>query len=84
VIYVPDLAGTGLARTRLAKSVADAGWAIRLLQEKALRAGRTVVKVSRWFPSSRLCPTCGFSSASMPLQIRFWNCVRCGPPMIAT
>jgi putative transposase len=78
VIYVPDLAVSALARTRLAKSVHDAGWAIRLLQEKALRIGRTVVKVSRWFPSSRLCPACGFNSASMPLEVRSWTCVQCG------
>jgi putative transposase len=45
-IYVEDLAVSGLARTRLAKSVADAGWStlVRLLQEKALRCHRTVVK----------------------------------------
>src|SRR5664280_713810 len=78
VIYVPDLAVSALARTRLAKSVHDAGWAIRLLQEKALRIGRTVVKVSRWFPSSRLCPACGFNSASMPLEGSSWTCVQCG------
>jgi len=78
VIYVPDLAVSGLARTRLAKSVHDAGWAIRLLQERALRLGRTVVKVSRWFPSSRLCSACGFSSGSKPLEVRSWTCPQCG------
>jgi Putative transposase DNA-binding domain len=78
VTHVPDPAVSGLARTRLAKSVADAGWAIRLPQERALRAGRSVVKVSRWFPSSPLCPACGFNSASMPLEVRSWTCVQCG------
>ena len=80
VIYVPDLAVSALARTRLAKSVHDAGWAtlVRLLQERALRAGRSVVKVSRWFPSSRLCSACGLCSASMPLEVRSWTCPQCG------
>jgi putative transposase len=78
VVYVPDLAVSGLARTRLAKSVADAGWTIRLLEERALRAGRSVVKVSRWFPSSRLCPAYGFNSASKPLEVRSWTCPQCG------
>jgi putative transposase len=77
-VYVSDLAVSGLARTRLAKSVHDAGWAIRLLQERALRLGRTVVKVSRWFPSSRLCSACGFSSGSKPLEVRSWTCPQCG------
>ena len=79
-IYVEDLAVSGLARTRLAKSVADAGWStlVRLLEEKALRCHRTVVKVSRWFPSSRLCSECGFNSGKKPLDVRSWTCTECG------
>jgi len=79
VICVQDLAVSGLARTRLAKSVHDAGWAtlVRLVEEKALRLGRSVVKVSRWFPSSRLCSVCGFCSGSKPLEVRSWTCPQC-------
>jgi len=79
-IYVEDLAVSGLARTRLAKSVADAGWStlVRLLEEKALRCHRTVVKVSGWFPSSRLCSECGFNSGKKPLDVRSWTCTECG------
>ena len=79
-IYVEDLAVSGLARTRLAKSVADAGWStlVRLLEEKATRCHRTVVRVSRWFPSSRLCSVCGFNSGSKPLAVRSWTCTQCG------
>jgi len=79
-IYVEDLAVSGLARTRLAKSVADAGWStlVRLLEEKALRCHRTVVRVSRWFPSSRLCSVCGFNSGKKPLAVRSWTCTQCG------
>jgi putative transposase len=70
VIYVQDLAVSGLARTRLAKSVHEAGWAIRLLQERALRLRRSVVKVRAWLPSSPLCSACGFCPGSKPLQVR--------------
>ena len=79
-IYVEDLAVSGLARTRLAKSVADAGWStlVRLLEEKATRCHRTVVRVSRWFPSSRLCSVCGFNSGKKPLAVRSWTCTQCG------
>src|ERR1035437_2918310 len=79
-IYVEDLAVSGLARTRLAKSVHDAGWStlVRLLEEKALRCHRTVVKVSRWFPSSRLCSECAFNSGKKPLAVRSWTCTECG------
>jgi putative transposase len=79
-IFVEDLAVSGLARTRLAKSVHDAGWSIlvRLLQEKALRCHRTVVRVGRWFPSSRLCSGCGVNSGKKPLDVRSWTCTQCG------
>jgi putative transposase len=79
-IYVEDLAVSGLARTRLAKSVHDAGWSklVRLLQEKALRCHRTVVKVSRWFPSSQMCSACGVNSGKKPLEVRSWTCTECG------
>src|ERR1035437_6348451 len=47
-------------------------------QEKALRCHRAVVKVSAWFPSSRLCSDCGFNSGTKPLAVRSWTCTQCG------
>lgn len=49
-VNVEDLAVSGLARTRLAKSVHDAGWAtlVRLLEEKAERCHRQVVRIGHW------------------------------------
>jgi putative transposase len=79
-VYVEDLPVSGLAKTRLAKSVHDAGWAmlVRLLEEKAERYGRTVVKVDRWFPSSQICSTCGVKDGPKPPNIRTWTCGSCG------
>jgi putative transposase len=81
-VYAEDLAVSGLARTRLAKSVHDAGWAafVRLLEEKAERYGRTVVKVGRWFPSSQICSVCGVKDGPKPLSVRAWTCASCGTP----
>ncbi|WP_405150734.1 transposase [Nocardia salmonicida] len=78
-IFVEDLCVKGLARTRLAKSVHDAGWAqfTRLLEEKAARYGRTFAKVDRFFPSTRLCSACGLVSDKKPLHVREWICC-CG------
>ena len=79
-VYVEDLAVSGLARTRLAKSVHDAGWAtlVGLLAEKAERYGRSVVKVGRWFPSSQVCSACGVNDGPKPLDVRTWTCGGCG------
>ncbi|MEV4806561.1 transposase [Nonomuraea sp. NPDC049421] len=75
-VMVEDLCVKGLARTRLAKSVHDAGWSafVTMLEYKAARYGRTLVKIDRWFPSSKLCSACGTVAESMPLNVRSWTC----------
>jgi putative transposase len=75
-VYVEDLCVKGLARTRLAKSVHDAGWSMftRMLEEKAARYGRAFSKVDRWFPSSQLCSVCGAIDGPKPLSVRTWTC----------
>jgi putative transposase len=66
----------------LAKHIADANWGefVRQLMYKAEWAGRTVVELDRWFPSSKRCPTsgCGFVNESLPLNVRAWDCPKCG------
>ncbi|QNP73281.1 IS200/IS605 family element transposase accessory protein TnpB [Streptomyces roseirectus] len=79
-VYVEDLAVYGLARTRLAKSVHDAGWSAftGMLEYKAARHGRTFAKVDRAFPSSQICSACGFRDGLKPLHVREWTCGACG------
>jgi putative transposase len=79
-IAVEDLAVAGLARTRLAKSVHDAGWAmfVRLLEAKAAQHGRQVVKIGRWTPTSQTCSACGHRDGPKPLGVRAWACPACG------
>ncbi|MGW5490046.1 RNA-guided endonuclease InsQ/TnpB family protein [Streptosporangium sandarakinum] len=78
-IYVENLSVRGLARTRLARSVHDAGWSqfVAMLEYKAARYGRTFAKIDRWFPSSKLCSACGTVQDEMPLNVRSWTCA-CG------
>jgi putative transposase len=75
-VYVEDLAVSGLARTRLARSVHDAGWStfVAMLAYKARRHGRTFARVDRWFPSTRACSACGAIGAAKPLHVREWTC----------
>ncbi|WAM19784.1 RNA-guided endonuclease InsQ/TnpB family protein [Rhodococcus sp. JS3073] len=79
-VFVEDLCVRGLARTRLAKSVHDAGWGMftRMVEEKAARYGRTCVKVDRFYPSSQICSQCGVQGGPKPLSIREWACKACG------
>jgi len=79
-VAVEDLAVAGLARTRLANSVHDAGWAtlVRLLEAKAAQHGRQVVKTGRWEPTSQTCSACGHRDGPKPLSVRAWACQACG------
>jgi putative transposase len=79
-VYAEDLAVSGLARTRLAKSVHDAGWAqlLRLIGEKAQQYGRTFHQVGRFTPTSQTCSVCGVKDGPKPLHVRNWQCGKCG------
>ncbi|MEU4509395.1 transposase [Nonomuraea wenchangensis] len=78
-VVVEDLCVKGLARTKLAKSVHDAGWSrfVGMLAYKAARHGRLFVGIDRWLPSSKMCSACGAVAESMPLDVRTWTC-SCG------
>ncbi|MEU1335980.1 RNA-guided endonuclease TnpB family protein [Streptomyces sp. NPDC005827] len=79
-IAVEDLSVVGLARTKLAKSVHDAGWAsfLCMLEYKAERYGRVLVKIDRFEPTSQTCSTCGAKDGPKPLNVREWTCSACG------
>ncbi len=79
-VAVEDLAVKGLARTRLAKSVHDAGWAafVSMLEYKAARYGRTLIRIGRFEPTSQVCSQCGVKDGPKPLHVRVWTCGACG------
>lgn len=79
VVYAEDLAVSGLARTRLAKSVHDAGWSqlLRLIEEKAAHYGREFHRIGRFVPTSQVCSECGSRDGPKPLSVRIWQCKVC-------
>jgi putative transposase len=79
-IAVEDLAVKGLARTRLAKSVHDAGWSafVTMLEYKAAKFGRIFHHIGRFEPTSQVCSQCGVKDGPKPLHIRVWECGACG------
>ncbi|MGA5508979.1 RNA-guided endonuclease InsQ/TnpB family protein [Streptomyces umbrinus] len=79
-IAVEDLAVKAIARTRLAKSVHDAGWAqfVAMLEYKAEKFGRTFHRIDRFEPTSQVCSACSVKDGPKPLRLRVWTCEVCG------
>jgi putative transposase len=81
VIVIEDLNVAGMVRNRsLAKAISDCGWGTfrRMLKYKAARAGRHLIVIDRWYPSSKTCSACGHLLAELSLGIRTWQCPSCG------
>jgi putative transposase len=80
-IAVEDLAVRNMVKNRsLARSISDAGWSelVRQLEYKCQWYGRELVKIDRFFPSSKRCGNCGHVIDKLPLSIREWSCPQCG------
>lgn len=80
LIAVEDLAVKNMVRHhKLAQAISDASWGelVRQLEYKAKWYGRTLVKIDRWFPSSKRCSACGHTVDKLPLTIREWVCPSC-------
>jgi putative transposase len=81
-IYIGDVSSATLVRTRMAKSVHDAGWYAfkQMVVYKGENAGRSVEIVSEW-NTSRACSNCGSLSGPKGLDmlgVRAWTCEDCG------
>ena len=64
----------------LASHIADSAWGeiIRQLKYKCKWYGRELVKVDRWFPSTKRCSDCGYVGDKKPIDVREWTCKECG------
>lgn len=83
-IFVGDVSSNRLAKTRMAKSVLDAGWGMLKTQLKYKANARSVVyQEVNESNTTQSCSSCGILSASSPkgragLGIRVWTCAGCG------
>lgn len=80
VIAIEDLAVKNMVKNHsLAQSISDASWGelVRQLTYKSEWYGRELVKIDRWFPSSKRCSNCGHIVQRLPLNIREWDCPEC-------
>ncbi len=81
VICVESLAVKNMVKNHcLAKSISDVGWGefVRQLEYKSQWYGRTLVKIDRWYPSSKTCHDCKHVVEDLPLDVREWVCPECG------
>ncbi|HEV2667108.1 MAG TPA: RNA-guided endonuclease TnpB family protein [Blastocatellia bacterium] len=80
-IFVEGLNVVGMIKNHnLAKHIVDAafGEIFRELEYKANWYGRTYLPLDRFFPSSKLCSSCGRLLDELPLSTREWDCPACG------
>ncbi|HEY9893597.1 MAG TPA: RNA-guided endonuclease TnpB family protein [Candidatus Sericytochromatia bacterium] len=81
VIAVENLNTKGMVRNRkLSKAISDVGWGIfvNFLTYKLERKEGKLVEIDRFFPSSKKCSCCGHVVDQLPLDIREWDCPKCG------
>lgn len=61
------------------KSVSDNGWGIftTFLAYKLSEQGKSLIKIDKWFPSSKTCHVCGYVNDELTLDTRKWICPCC-------
>lgn len=62
------------------KSISDLGFGMfrTILNYKLQERGKKLIKIDRWFPSSKTCHCCGTVNEDLTLQDREWTCSSCG------
>lgn len=81
VIILENLNVSGMLKNHcLAQAIQDVSLHEfnRQLEYKANWYGRTIHRLSRWFPSSKTCSECGWINQSFRLKDREWTCNSCG------
>jgi len=91
-IFIEDLNIKGMGRGRkrkkpnaktrkrgLGKAVNDVAWAqfVGFMTYKALASGKFVIKINRYFPSSKTCSHCGYVKDKLKIKERSWTCPHC-------
>jgi len=80
LIVLEDLNIKGMIKNhKLSKHISDASWSkfIELLSYKAEWNDKKIVKIDRFFPSSKTCNCCGYINQNLKLDMREWACPSC-------
>jgi putative transposase len=77
IIALEDLNVKGMVKNhKLAKHISDASWGtfVMLLEYKADWNDKQIIKINRFYPSSKTCCECGWINQDLNLSIREWIC----------
>jgi putative transposase len=80
-IAVESLNVSGMMKNhRLAQGIGDVSWGtfFTMLEYKCRRYGKTLLKIGRFDPSSKICSKCGYLTRDLSLSERAWICPDCG------
>jgi putative transposase len=80
VIVIEDLNVSGMMQNhKLAQSIADCGFYEfkRQLEYKCKKYSSTLVVADRWYPSSKICGSCGHQKEFLSLSERVYVCDKC-------
>lgn len=80
-IIIEDLNTSGMLKNhKLAQAVSDVSFSEirRQLAYKAMWQGKELIVVDRFFPSSKLCSSCGHKKETLKLSERTYTCENCG------
>ena len=81
IICIEDLDMKAMSQgLHLGKSVHDAGWSkfTRMLDYKAAKWGKIIIRVDKYYPSSKTCRHCGNVNHKLKLSDRLYVCPECG------
>lgn len=79
-VSIEDLNMQGMSQVlNFGKSVADNGWGMftTFLSYKLGERGKQLVKIDKWYPSSKTCHICGYINKDLLLSERKWVCPCC-------
>ena len=80
IVCVEDLNMQSMSQAlNFGKSVTDNGWGmfLRFLEYKLAAAGKTFIKIDKWYASSKTCCVCGYVNKGLTLHDRNWECPEC-------
>ena len=81
MVFMEDLNVDGMLKNhRIARAISEVGFHrfMGMMEYKCMVNYKYVVKVDRWYASSKICSKCGYAYKGLTLGERQWRCPVCG------